>query len=377
MPFWNDLIDRFVQRGDPQAAYHPMPADPVLAQWGAEALDQTERAFAMPWQHLYRNEFKPGEPLVNNPAFMWPSAVQLSALVAAARVDPTYLRPMQQFAIALQSYWAHHYGIGGYDVLPTPKPPDRYYDDNCWIAIALAEATTLPGISRRMRDQYGRRAAETVRFILSGEDDQLGGGIYWHEDKRETKNTCSCAPGAVAALRVYEIGGDNTNVQVAQRLVQWTSEHLQDEDGLLWDNIKLNGEIERTKWSYNSALMIQANALLGRHTGDERYGREAQRIAHAAIDRWIDGATGGVKDGARFAHMLLEALLRLDGPGREERRQIVRRALQFVHDQVRDPNGWYAEPWDRPQQGPLATVQLIDQASAARAFWVAAAEFAV
>jgi len=370
MPFWNDLVERFVQRGDPQAAYQPLPADSTFVQWGAEVLDHTERGFAMPWQHLYRNEIKPGEPPVNSPAFMWPSAVQLSALVAAARVDHTYLRPMQQFANALQSYWANHYGIGGYDVLPTPKPPDRYYDDNCWITIALAEAAAFTG-----SDRYRKRAEAGLRFILSGEDDQLGGGIYWHEDKRESKNTCSCAPGAVAALRVYEVGGDSTNVQAAQRLVQWTSAHLQDTDGLLWDNIKLNGEIERTKWSYNSALMIQANALLHKHTSDERYGHEAQRIARAAIDRWIDPATGGVKDGARFAHMLLEALLRLNGPGHEERRQIVRRALTFVHEQVRDPNGWYAEPWDRPQQGRLAAAQLIDQASAARAFWVAAAEF--
>jgi mannose/cellobiose epimerase-like protein (N-acyl-D-glucosamine 2-epimerase family) len=174
---------------------------------------------------------------------------------------------------------------------------------------------------------------------------------------------------------LFEVTGDQAYLGDVRRLVAWTSAHLQDDDGLFWDNIKLNGEIERTKWSYNSALMIQANTLLHKHTGDERYGREAQRIAHAAIDYWIDPATGGVKNGARFAHMLVEALLRLDGPGREERRQIARRALQFVHDQVRDPNGWYAEPWDRPQQGPLATVQLIDQASTARAFWVAAAEF--
>ncbi len=369
MPFWDTLLDRL--RGEPtQPTYTPLPAEPTFTQWGREVLGQTERGLAMPWQHLYRNEIKPGEPPNNSPAFMWPSAVQLSALVAAAHVDPTYFRPMQQFANALQIYWADHYGIGGYDVLPMPKPPDRYYDDNCWITIALAEAAAFTG-----SDRLGKRAEAGLHFILSGEDDQLGGGIYWHEDKREAKHTCSCGPGAVAALRVFEITGNRTYLDAARRLVQWTSAHLQDDDGLFWDNIKLNGEIERTKWSYNSALMIQANALLHNHTGDERYEHEAQRIAHAAIDYWIDGATGGVKNGARFAHMLVEALLRLPGTGREERRQIVRRALQFVHKEVRDPNGWYAEPWDRPQQGALAAVQLIDQASAARAYWVAAAEF--
>jgi predicted alpha-1,6-mannanase (GH76 family) len=174
---------------------------------------------------------------------------------------------------------------------------------------------------------------------------------------------------------VFEITDDQTYLDAARRLVSWTTAHLQDADGLFWDNIKLNGEIERTKWSYNSALMIQANVLLHKHTGDERHEREAQRIAQAAIEHWIDPQTGGVKDGGPFAHMLVEAILRLDGPGRTERLQTGRRALQFVHEQVRDPHGWYAEPWDKPQREPLGTVRLIDQASAARAFWVAATEF--
>jgi uncharacterized protein YyaL (SSP411 family) len=330
-----------------------------------------EQGIAMPWQRLYRNEIKPGEPPNNTPAFMWPSAMQLSALVAAARVEPRYLQPMQRFIDALQSYWANHYGIGGYDVLPVPKPPDRYYDDNCWIAIALTEAYEVTGAER-----YRKRAAETLRFIFSGEDDQLGGGIYWHEDKRESKNTCSCAPAAVAALRVYEITTDQAYLHDARRLVTWTTEHLQDDDGLFWDHVKLTGEIKRTKWSYNSALMLEANALLHKHTGEAQYLRAAQRIARAAIKQWIDGTTGGVKDGAPFAHMLLEALLRFDDSDREERQHIARRALTFVHEQTRDPNGWHAEPWDRPQHEPLTTVRLIDQASAARAYWVAAAAFA-
>ena len=38
-----------------------------------------------------------------------------------------------------------------------------------------------------------------MRFVLSGWDERLGGGIYWRPDHK-TKNTCSNGPGATAGL---------------------------------------------------------------------------------------------------------------------------------------------------------------------------------
>jgi hypothetical protein len=35
---------------------------------------------------------------------------------------------------------------------------------------------------------------------------------------------------------------------------------------------------------------------------------------------------------------------------------------------VRDPNGFYADRWDRPRATALKEITLIDQASAARAY---------
>ncbi len=44
----------------------------------------------------------------------------------------------------------------------------------------------------------------------------------------------------------------------------------------------------------------------------------------------------------------------------------------FLHDKGCDPNGHYGPRWDTPQPTPLTTFRQIDQASAARAYWVAA-----
>jgi hypothetical protein len=142
---------------------------------------------------------------------------------------------------------------------------------------------------------------------------------------------------------------------------------------LFWDNIQINGKIDTTKFSYNSALMIRANTLFYEVTGQKSYLTEAQRIAQAAEARWIRAETGAMDDTGRFAHLLLESLLELSEQDGDTRRvRLVEKVLAFLHDRVRDPKGRYPERWDKPQTEPLAEFALIDQASAARAYWKAA-----
>jgi uncharacterized protein YyaL (SSP411 family) len=301
---------------------------------------------------------------------MWGAGVELSALAAAAMAEPQrYSAPLRAYADALQVYWTEHDGIGGFDVLPAPKPSDRYYDDNVWVVLALAETFEVT------RDpQYRDRAEATFRFVMSGEDGKLGGGIYWKENERTSKNTCINAPAIVAALRLYQLTGKQEYLETARRLYDWTRARLQDPaDGLFWDNIKLDGTVDRKKYSYNSALMIRANALFYALTSEPRYLAEARRVARSAEERWVDPATGGIADGGRFAHMLLESFLALHRQDPDPRwPAIVGRALAFVHENVRDPAGHYASRWDRPQATSLREFALLDQASAARAYWVAA-----
>lgn len=336
-------------------------------QWGEEALGTIKEDLWLPERELYAEKATVGQA-AKDPAFMWGAGVQLTALAAAAQADPDrYIAPLRSYADALQVYWTEHDGIGGYDVLPGPKPPDRYYDDNVWVVLALAE------IHEVTQDPvYLDRAEATYRFVLSGEDEKLGGGIYWHEQSRDSKNTCSNAPAIVAALRLYQLTQEPHYLETARRLYTWTNTHLQDEDGLYWDNIKLDGEIDERKYSYNTALMIRANSLFYAITGEPQYLAEAQRIARAAEAKWIVPETGGVADGGRFAHLLLESFLALHEQDGDSRwLEIVSNALAFVHEHVRDPNGRYASRWDRPQDDALQGFMLLDQASAARAYWKA------
>ena len=356
--------------GQPGTALLADPPPSPYRPWAEETLASMDTEFWLPARHLYADKGRPHQPPAPPVTMMWGVGVALSALDAAARLDPDHYRDrLTAYIDALNVYWTNFNGIGGYDVLPGPKPNDRFYDDNAWMVLALAEADE---ITHRPGDLA--RAEAAYQFVLSGEDDQLGGGIYWHEPKRESKNTCSNAPAIVGALRLFQLTRKPAYLADARRLYQWTCAHLQGADGLFADHVKLDGQVDNNRFSYNSGLMIRAASLLHRATGEAAYLANAQRIAHAAEARWIAADTGAVRDEGKFAHLLLEGFLALHDEDHDPHWLAVEnRALRFLHAQVRNADGQYGKRWDRGPDAAQTIFSLIDQASAARAYWVGAA----
>lgn len=98
--------------------------------------------------------------------------------------------------------------------------------------------------------KYLQKAQLIWNFIESGTDDNLGGGIYWCEQRKESKNTCSNAPGSVFALKLFEATKDSAYFVKGQRLYEWTQTNLQDStDYLYFDNINLNGKVDKAKFA--------------------------------------------------------------------------------------------------------------------------------
>ena len=351
------------------------PTSLTLIGWGRETLAQIDRDFWMNSRHLYAEDSKAvldrKESEKRQPAFMWSCGVQITALAAATQLDRIhYLSRLKMYAAGLDAYWQTGNGIGGYDVLPVPKDLDRYYDDNAWIVLGMIEVYGVTGDL-----QFLSRAEKTAAFVLSGEDSQLGGGLYWRESDKKSKNTCTNGPAIVGVLRLYQITRKPAYLETAKRLYAWVNSHLQDKDGLYWDNINLKGEVSQMKFTYNTALMLRANVEFYRVTKDPKYIAEASRIAYAALQKWF-APDGGVHDGGRFAHLLVGALIELNriAPAAKWRKP-VEKALVYVHDHVKDPEGRYPDHWDRPQTTPLEKFTLLDQSSVARAYLEAALPF--
>jgi len=309
-----------------------MMTAPDPASWGREALEMIRRDYYLPKSRLYAER-----PDRKQPAFNWGVGVMLSALNAAAKADEKYGPWLREYADATRVYW----NDGGYDVLPAPKPRDRYYDDNAWMALALKETHDVLG-----DDKYLDWANDALTFALKGE--AKGGGIYWRESDRASRNTCSCAPTAAACFALGKSGK-------AKELFDWTLKHLQDPtDGLFWDSLGNSGRIDKTKWTYNTALMIR--------TAHDLKSPETSRLVASSRKKWL--RDGKIHDPGRFSHLLLENWIVSDGM-KNEYLDLLSRIRE-----ARNAKGHYPSHWGQLKVD--ANPEILDQAAFARACFIVA-----
>jgi hypothetical protein len=343
---------------------------PEYRKWGLETIDLIQKELFLPEKGLYAEEAKPGQPL-GQPAFTWSVGVMLQALNAAAKADPKYRPALQRYVDAIPCYWQPEGPVPGFDVLPMPKGKDRYYDDNEWMVLALVTAGDILKSKRPLE-----LAQESFAYVMSGKDDKLGGGIYWRESDKASKNTCSNGPAAAAALALFEKSGDRKLLQTAEELYAWTKGRLRDpSDGLYWDNVNLNGRVQDWKFSYNTGLMLRTAALLYRYTKREEYAVDAREMQASSLKRWTD-AEGSFTDDVKFMFLLTENWLLAQKlvPGVQDPKPALEVGLRRLHDVSRDSQGHFGNKCnDIPKNKGYSPYKLIDQAAAAQAFLTAAA----
>jgi uncharacterized protein YyaL (SSP411 family) len=143
----------------------------------------------------------------------------------------------------------------------------------------------LDAYNRTHHKKYLDISKEIYRFMMTGFDTLSGGGLYWREDKKTSKNTCSNGPGIIIALELYKITHQQNYLDTALLLYKWVNAHLQSPQGLFYDNIKIPSlKIDSAIYTYNTGTMLQSNVLLYDITNDKKYLQEAERIASAAKD---------------------------------------------------------------------------------------------
>lgn len=214
-------------------------------------------------------------------SYLWPYSGTFSAVNALFETtsDANYKSLLDtKVLVGLEEYFDTRRTPEAYaSYINSAAQSDRFYDDNVWLGIDFTDVYTLTKEAK-----YLQKAQLIWNFIESGMDNNLGGGIYWCEQKKESKNTCSNAPGSVLALKLFKATKDSTYFVKGQHLYEWTKANLQDStDYLYFDNIALDGKIGKAKFAYNSGQMMQSAALLYQLTGDKNYLTDAQNIARA------------------------------------------------------------------------------------------------
>lgn len=222
---------------------------------------------------------------VNKYSYLWPYSGTLSMMSALyeATGDDKILEFIDNEVIeGLKMYHDTTRTPHGYSSYITVGESDRFYDDNIWLVIDFVDLYNLT-----KKQHYLDLALDIWNFVLSGRDNVLGDGIYWCEQKKDTKNTCSNAPAAVAALKLHKATGDKQYFEQGENLYTWVLYSLRDRDNLYFDNVSVTGKFDRRKFTYNSGQMIEAGVLMYEATGEQRYYDEAQQTAAACVEAWV------------------------------------------------------------------------------------------
>ncbi len=302
-------------------------------------------------------------------AYLWPFSGTFSAVNALYKTtgDKKYLSILEkQTLVALESYYDNKRQPACYaSYLNEAAPSDRFYDDNVWLGIDFAEL-----YFKTKNKKYLDKSVEIWQFILSGMDDKLDGGIYWCEQKKHSKNTCSNAPGSVMAFKLYEATGDKAYFEKGLELYNWTKKNLQDpEDKLYWDNISLNGRIGKAKFPYNAGQMLQSASLLYKLTGDRQYLLEAQDLAAASIGYFTTEVTENgktirlIKPGnVWFVAVMFRGYVELYHIDKnKEYMEIFNQSLDYAWNHARDESGLFQDNWEGKSDKKVKW--LLDQAA--------------
>ena len=220
-------------------------------------------------------------------SFLWPYSAMVSGCVSLYKTsgDKKYKKLMdKQIKPGLDLYWDTTRQPECYQSYPAfAGQNDRYYDDNDWVAIDFCDY-----YAATKNKEYLKKAIALHDYIYSGWSDDLGGGIYWCEQKKESKNTCSNAPATVLCMKLYKLTKKKKYLDQAKATYQWTRDNLRDpSDFVYWDNKNLQGKIGYAQYTYNSGQMIQAGVLLYQATGDEQYLKDAQQTAKGACRHFL------------------------------------------------------------------------------------------
>ncbi len=227
----------------------------------------------------------------NEYSYLWPYSGTFSAVNALLEnsKDAKYRNILDTRTLpGLEEYFDTKRTPPGYaSYINTAPESDRFYDDNVWLGIDFTDTYMMT-----KNPAYLDKARLIWDFVISGQDDILGGGIYWCEQKKESKNTCSNAPGSVFAFKMFEATRDSSYFVRGKELYEWTKENLQDAtDYLYFDNVRLDGKIGKAKYAYNSGQMMQSASLLYKITGEDAYLTEAKNIAKACCNYFFSDFT--------------------------------------------------------------------------------------
>ena len=167
-----------------------------------------------------------------------------------------------------------------------------YYDDECWMTMALIHAYDLTSNTK-----YLTEAQNLYADIQNGWDTSCcgaaPGGVWW--DKAHTqKATASNGGAALAGARLYRRTGNLSYLNFAQQVYSYWYPHMVNQTTYqVADHIDTTGTITWWRFTYNEGDMIGAAVELNAATGNASYLTDANNIAGFMISNEVVSTTYG------------------------------------------------------------------------------------
>lgn len=160
-----------------------------------------------------------------------------------------------------------------------------FVDDMEWLGIASLRAFTATN------DPFYKEVAVDVwNKIKTAWTPVHGGGLQWKLSEPNGKNACSNGPGAILAMKLYQIDKKAEDLKWAKDIFAWQKATLVDPvSGLVWDNINMNNGVpvvQKDKgwvFTYNLGTYIGAAVELYAATKESSYLFDATKTATTTI----------------------------------------------------------------------------------------------
>lgn len=261
----------------------------------------------------------------------------------------------------LEKYYMNRSSLPGYQAEPVSNGQrDIFYDDNCIVAMELINAYRLT-----KKQAYLDKVVAITEFIMSGEDDRLGGGMYWLESVSKNCNgeqNCikaanTTAYGAYVGAQMYMLTSDSKYLAYAKRLYTWNYNNLRDTDNLYWNDKNIaTGQVNPTKWTYNAAMMILSGVSLYQITKDQAYLDQAIATARSSYSKFtkvVNDLLFFPANDPWFNVELMKAFVELSEYDNTSKTyvQTFIRDIDYAWEHSRNSEGQFFEDWSGQKQG--------------------------
>lgn len=284
-------------------------------------------------------------------SFLWPMSGVFSSVNILLEVDSAKYRPyLDSMVYAVELYLDTTRFPKGYQAYPSQfEKVDRYYDDNGLVGIDYVDAYMLTN-----NEKYLTKAKEVMAFIESGWSDDLGGGATWLEGVRDQKPACTNGKATVLALKLYNATQDTRYLNYGLKSYNWMMSTLLDDSlHIIWNSLltkdQITSQVQKHPYTYNTGTMIQSAVHLYKATSNEKYLRDAQKMAEGAYNFFFERLDNGiplVKDIPWFTVVLYRGFEDLYLINKDPKYiNTIRECLDWAWDHARDAEGLPYRDW--------------------------------